>query len=294
MNSKKIYIYINTKYDFLMQLFFGNVLNLYLLKNNICKNNQVLYITSLSNIDKSNSIILPIYGLYNSDYDFDDKISFYDYLKNNENLLKDIELIPTFETLKCKNKFSKYIVKHKDGKGSKNIFVVEDYLHNIIQKYDIKIYQIQKLIKFKYIFGVNCACKKGQILSFYCYKTKSLSKNDYGGIIPFKIYNYIQYNIIENFIYKIISMINYTGFIEFEFLITDKKIYIMECNPRISGVVITQIYCDEIIFKYINNNNSQNVKLHFSKNVLIDFNINNILAKTYPNLIKIILQNFLN
>ena len=108
MNSKKIYIYINTKYDFLMQLFFGNVLNLYLLKNNICKNNQVLYITSLSNIDKSNSIILPIYGLYNSDYDFDDKISFYDYLKNNENLLKDIELIPTFETLKCKNKFSKY------------------------------------------------------------------------------------------------------------------------------------------------------------------------------------------
>lgn len=302
MDNKKIYIYINLKYDYFTQLFLGNTIHLYLLKNNICKNNQIYYKTSLDKLDMSNSLILPIYGTYDSNgYDFDDKISFYKYLGNNSEILGNIKLILTYKNFKCKNKFSKYIVKHRNGIRSQNNFVIKDYLHNVIKKYDPKIYQIQNFINFKYVYGVNCACVNGHIVGIYCYKVKSLLKNDYDVKTLNKIYNYIKNNTVKNFVTQIIKSINYTGFIEFEFLICDKKIYIMECNPRNSGDVITKIYCDEIIYQYIKNYKndiysfvSSEYKHKFSKKVLIDFNKKNVLTTIYPDLIKNIISSYFN
>ena len=292
--DKKYIFYINCKYDFYMQLFFANVIQVYLLKNNICKNKQILYRTSINNIKNNNSIILPIYGIYDyNKYDFDDKILFYKYLNNNINILYNIKLIPTYDSLKYKNNFAKYIIKHKYGKGSKNNIIIEDYLHNIIHKYDTNIYQIQKLIKFNNIYVVNVSCINGKIISFICAITKSLTKKDYKGNITQILCNYIKYKNIKQFIYNIINNISYTGFIEFEFLVTNKNIYIMECNPRTSGLILSDLYCNEIINKYIQhffNKHNQHLESKYNKSITINFNKFYNIKNVYSNLLKLIIM----
>ena len=71
---------------------------------------------------------------------------------------------------------------------------------------------------------------------------------------------YFLYNI--NFCRKIIELTKYSGYIEFEFLQNNKKIYIMECNPRIDGSIRSPLYFKEII------NKNMNLKLLYTNRLL--------------------------
>lgn len=268
-NNNKIYeIFINLNYEFTHQLFFANVLHLYLLKNNICKNHQITYKLSYNKQTNDNILNLPIYGIHKKNINLDDKNAFYDYVAKNKKILKNIRLIPTYNKNNISNVnvniHKKYIVKHKHGKGSINNTVVKDNLCNLLKKYDPIDYQIQDLIKYEYVYGVNCCCDSGKILSVLCYKIKSLLKRKaYNSDIKALCNNYIEFNKIEHMVKKIIKNINYTGFIEFEFLITNKHIYIMECNPRISGLVVSKCYYIVLIKKYIDHHNNK----HHNNNI---------------------------
>ncbi|NBU98799.1 MAG: hypothetical protein EBS19_11425, partial [Spirochaetia bacterium] len=65
----------------------------------------------------------------------------------------------------------------------------------------------------------------------------------------------------QKFVKTIVKRLNLYGIVEFEFLIDTKDdIYIMECNPRISGSVRVPLFFDEIIRKYINNFHKKDVR----------------------------------
>jgi hypothetical protein len=272
--KNKYIINFDSKLNYSIQLLFGNMIHNYLLKFNICKNNEIFY--KIDKIDEiKNFIILPIYGIYNKiNVDLDNKISFYNYLDNK--ILNNIKLIQTYNNFKCKNIKKKYMVKHKNGAGSKNNYIIKDYLYNIIKKYDPYDYQIQDYINYNYVYGVECSCINGIIISVLTYEIKSIEK--YTNYMKNIINNTIKFNEIKIMIEKIVKQLNYFGFIEFEFLITNTDIYIMECNPRISGLIISDEYFNIIIKKYIEYN----------------LNITNILTTTTTNNYPITLKlNFL-
>jgi hypothetical protein len=57
-----------------------------------------------------------------------------------------------------------------------------------------------------------------------------------------------------------LERLDYTGFFQFEFIQKGQDFYILECNPRISGHVLTKNYFDLVILPYIkNSSNSEHV-----------------------------------
>ena len=227
-----------------------------------------------------NDKIIPIgikeqYKLYKNLYSkniynmLDDKKKFYDYLNSNNYLLKNIKLIPSYdEFYKGKNNNKKYIIKHKNGKGSSQNKIIEGPIYDIIEKYN-KDYQIQDIITNKYVYGVNCVCESGTINGISTYKIKGeIAKRMYLLGIAETISNYIKYEHIKTFIIELIKILNYNGFIELEFLIDHKNIiYIMECNPRISGDINTNPdYFNNIIYPLINNKKIDTVKKSYKQN----------------------------
>lgn len=242
------------------------------LKSRILLNNKsfkVHVIKELNNLSIEKDIIIGlqvtdqynIFKKYTNNYNIyshilDDKIGFYEfYLKRHPDLLTEISLIPSYDkTYKGENIYSKFMIKHRQGHTSQYNTIESDFINNLINKHNDN-YQIQKLLDVKHIYGVDCSCSNGKILGVFTYLVNGILTADiFNNPINQKETNFIKNEIVKRFVTNIIKKLNYNGFIEFEFLIdTNNKIYIMECNPRISGALHCWYYFDWIVMPYLNN-----------------------------------------
>ncbi len=262
-NKKKIILIANGNNELNTQIYFLNYIHKYILSDQTYKNYEIKYeinkkIKLQNNVSNSN-IFIYTFGISknvnNINYVLDDKIKFYDFvIKYNSKINKfnKIHLIPTFNNSIETNIKDKYIIKHKNSRGSKDIIIKEDYIRNILNEYPPDTYQIQKFINYNYIYGINCSCVEGKVIGIYTYiNNKVLRKIDYIFGFDHLVKNYIEFIYAKKFVYKQIQIIKYTGFIEFEFLVTNNKIYIMECNPRISGAINDPLYYKFVIRPYL-------------------------------------------
>lgn len=212
--------------------------------------------TTLENV-KSTDVIIPIDVksqtlLYkNTIYDMlDDKKVFYEYLKRCD--LKNIRLINSYDSdYKGEDIYSEFIIKPSNEYGSKGQMRKKGYIREIIAEY-ANNNQIQDIINIRTLYEVNFSCKKGDIVGKLCCVThdKHRKSSDYKkGVRGYYTLD-IPYNILtlcEN----IINRLNYTGLIEFEFIEDENgTIYIMECNPRMSGHIDNPLYFKLIIEPY--------------------------------------------
>jgi hypothetical protein len=190
----------------------------------------------------------------------DDKINFYKMVETS-NILKnsDIKLIPTYDdNYRGPNKYGNFIIKHRKGAGSSDNTMHTDYLHNLIKKYSAN-HQIQDVLNVKKIHGINYLCKKGVLINgldfiFSGFIDKSNNNSDVNQTVTFVEQKYV------DVISKIVEQINYSGFVEFEFLEdVNNNIYLLESNPRISGNIkciisenglISYPYINELIIPY--------------------------------------------
>ena len=183
-----------------------------------------------------------------------DKVSFYHFLRENPDLIKGIELIPSYDHSYTGPPITKqFLIKQKDGWSAKYNSIVSDNIYQLIQKYAVT-HQIQDILPVKHIFGVSVSVLFGKILGVYAYKsneslTPQLNAQGFDAIRG----NAIRDKRIRDFFKKIIKKLNFQGIVEFEFLIDDKdKLYIMECNPRISGSLRVELYFNNVVKTYIN------------------------------------------
>ena len=243
-----------------------NQIRLWQLKNMIpakC-NCEVQVVTSMNNLNINKDTIISTsvngqftifqpflkYNIYNM---LDDKISFYNYLRQNPDLLTGMPLIPSYdETYKGPAITKQFIIKQKNGWSSRFNTYVTDNVYNLIQQFG-KTHQIQDVLDIKHIYGVNLCIFFGKIIGVY-------TNSSFGGLTPEMnakgfpaiLTNFIKYKEVRDFLKKIIKTTNYQGIVEFEFLIDkNDKIYIMECNPRLSGALRDALYFDNVVKKYI-------------------------------------------
>jgi hypothetical protein len=127
-------------------------------------------------------------------------------------------------------------------------------IKDIISKYS-QMYQIQDIMDVKHIYGVSVSCLYGKILGAYSYRTfEAITEATQQKGVDAVRNNYIVYPEIKEFIKKLVTKVSYNGFIEVEFIIDkNDKIYIMECNPRISGSLRVPPYFDWLVDPYIQN-----------------------------------------
>lgn len=266
-----INIYIDkknfTNYFFVYFLYFKLMCNKYSPK----------IITSLKNISP-NSIIIPIShtaqkNIYkNNIYKIlDDKVHFYSFFKNNYEFYNKIKMIKTYDKFyNGDNIFSIFIIKKSNSLGSMGNKIVKGYIYDLINKYTHN-YQIQDLLKIKQIYSVDYTCFNGDIYGTYVWKTMNHFplQTDYIKFVKDYllckktaiITNIIDNEHIKKLTKQIIEDLNYNGFINFEFLIdTYDNIYIMECNPRLSGCIINKHFFNNIIIPYINKKHSKSKK----------------------------------
>jgi hypothetical protein len=183
-----------------------------------------------------------------------DKISFYNFLKKHPGVLQGIELIPSYDhSYKGPIITKDFLIKQKDGWSSKYNNIVNANIYHLIEKYAIT-HQIQDVINVKHIIGVSISVLFGKILGIYSYKsfeglTPESNAQGFSAIRG----NCVRDVKIRQFLKKIIKKTNFHGIVEFEFLVDQSdKLYIMECNPRISGSLRVAIYFDNVIKPYLN------------------------------------------
>jgi hypothetical protein len=196
-----------------------------------------------------------IYNLWN------DKIAFYNYLKQNNYLLDGLQLIPHYDSsYKGPNITKEFFVKHKDGWSSKFNQKIYANIFNLIASHG-ENNQIQDVMNIKHIYGVSVSSLHGKIIGAYTYLsneglTPEMNATGFSAVRS----NYIMYENIKKFVINIIKIANFNGIIEFEFIIDHNDIiYVMESNPRLSGSLRVSFYFDLVIMPYIqamhNNNN---------------------------------------
>jgi hypothetical protein len=207
----------------------------------------------------------PFGNIYNM---WNDKVAFYNYLKNNYNLLDGLQLIPHYDaSYKGPNITKEFMLKEKDGWSSKFNLKLYGNIYNIIASHGNK-YQIQDIMNVKHIYGVSVSSLNGKIIGVYTYLTSEgvtpeMNANGFNA----KRSNYIKYEKVKNFVINIIKKVNFNGIIEFEFLIDNNDIiYVMESNPRLSGSLRVQSYFDWVIIPYINAMHSNNNFLEWNFN----------------------------
>lgn len=225
---------------------------------NINPDNNALIATNVDlqyNIFKKRCIFGNIYNLWN------DKIAFYNYLKNNSYLLDGLQLIPQYDSsYKGPNITKEFFVKHKDGWSSKFNQKIYGNIYNLIASYGTNN-QIQDIMNIKHIYGVSVSCLRGKIIGVYTYlSNEGLTPEMNAAGFKASRTNYIKFEKIKNFVINIIKRTNFNGIIEFEFIIDHNDItYVMESNPRLSGSLRVQYYFDWVVMPYIramhNNNN---------------------------------------
>jgi hypothetical protein len=225
----------------------------------------------------------------------DNKSNCYKFLEKYNDILKDtkINLINSYtkDYIKNKNKNvkNKFIIKPNTGLGSKGIIYAEDYIYNLINEYPD--YQIQDIINNECGYELSCVCKNGKVISSICIKTTIVKRSfisyikGINGVVCYKK------NLLE-FAKKILENIKYNGFIEFEFIKENKKIYLMECNARLSGWVNNEYFFEKIIIPYLKEFYNINIKT----NIIHSNNKNIIMSdiKSRFNLIKSTILNFEN
>lgn len=256
----KVYIYINPdSSDNSYKLAFLAILRYYMIKNKYINNFNVKTIFSLNNIN-DNAIVIPIgvecnYELFKNKYNFnvgnmlDDKILFYKYLEKNDDLLGNIKIIKSYNYHKCENILKEFYIKPKDGKGKNDHHVEKDYITNIFKKYDKNIYQIQDNVNIKHNYAVNCSCIDGNIIGLF---VSTYGLTDFSKKYKRRVKDNIDNNEIKNCVLKILQKIKYNGLIEFEFIFDENNnIYLMECNPRMTGFIFIKEYFDILIIPYI-------------------------------------------
>lgn len=297
INNKKIIFVINKNFVTYLQLFLMNYFHIHILSHGDYNDYKMFYTWDQKYLNlntNKNQIIVSAYGLPNlttnkkfKNFDisinFDDKILYYDFIKNNLKKTYGLKLIPTFKNIPSVNFKNTFVIKHKNACSSNNLIILNDYIHNIFNLYDPTDYQIQQFIDFDYLYGVDCSCINGKIIGIYSYtKEKGVNKTDYIFGFDHVIKNYIEYEPVKKFIKKIIKKVKYNGFVEFEFLIKDNKFYILECNPRMSGAIFDTKYYEILIKPYIDNilgiNNNHNnkkicMKRHFDNKYLRIFKL---------------------
>ena len=223
-------------------------------------------VTSLQNLDINKDIIIasnvwcqyPIFKQFlkhNIYATLDDKINFYNHLKKNSKITESsgVRLIPNYDkSYKGPIITKKFLIKQRNGWGSKFNTIVNDNIYNVIKKYD-NTHQIQDVMEVKHIYGVSVSAWAGNILATYTYKsfTGLTPEMNHTGFLAVRE-NPIRYKEVRKFLKKLIKNVNYYGIAEFEFLIDKKdKIYIMECNPRVSDSLRIPLYVDHVIKNYI-------------------------------------------
>lgn len=186
---------------------------------------------------------------------FDDKSGFYNYLKNNIELWPNLYLIPSYDnTYNGPNINKSFMVKKNNGYSSAFNEIITGDVKDIISKYST-LYQIQDIMDVKHIYGVSVSCLYGKILGAYSYRTfeaitEATQQNGFDAVRN----NYIAYPEVKEFIKKLVKKVSFNGFIEVEFIIDkNDKLYIMECNPRISGSLRVPAYFDWLVDPYIRN-----------------------------------------
>ena len=215
-------------------------------------------------------------------------------IRFNEDLFK-IYRIPTIYNVNFKNitnfvkkhKSEKYIFKHRNSDSSK-YQVIMNYKDTIINfKNFNKNFIMQKFIDNHYIYSFHAHVINGKIINYlynYIDKLNGITFSDY--LWQIKTVNLDKndkyfYNI-KSFVVAIVKKYNYSGLIEFEFLINNNKIYFLEINPRMCGH-ISQLhwnkspYFNEIVVPYLRNEGVQipyeriDVKNLYGTNVLSSY-----------------------
>jgi len=261
----KIFIYVDFKeYNILERL---DLLKTLLINNNY--KYEIIENIKDFNFDKNIIITFSIlyqYQIFKKNYKtniygmLDDKINFYTYLKKNDDLLlkNNIFLIPSYdEQYNGPNILKNFMIKATWGMGCVHNEIKYGNIYDFINQYK-NTHQIQDLMDVKHIYGVSICCKMGKILGIYSYLTigpiSSISFNAERN-------NKIKYSEVKLFLKKIVERLDLNGILEFEFLIdNENKIYIMECNPRISGSLRIPLYFEEIIKPYLNNFHNKDIK----------------------------------
>lgn len=191
-------------------------------------------------------------------------------LLNNKNnfyiLLKQLnvktKLIPTYGANNS-DIFGSFIIKKVNGAGSYNTIIRDDFLHNILSRYDPEKYQIQKYVgDLPNVVGVTLFAIQGRIKNHFStlyHSNKDLLNTDRKEVI-YHVPKYIMDDIT-----RICEYCKYSGVAEFEFIKQDGELYFMECNPRISGKIISinsndeDIYYEFVIKNYIRANIKLNI-----------------------------------
>lgn len=226
---------------------------------------EVKHVKDISNLDITNHIIIstneenqyPIFKHFvksNIYFMLNDKMQFYNYIKQNSDLLSDgIKFIPTYDyTYKGPNIHKEFLLKDKNGYSAAFNNKITGNVYDLIKTYASK-YQIQDIMNVKHILGVSLSCMFGKILGVYSYKTNEAITNKtlVNGFDAIRG-NFIEDVVVRKFIKRFVERINYFGIIEIEFLIDQNNtIHVMECNPRISGSLNVAPYFDWIIMPYI-------------------------------------------
>jgi len=223
-------------------------------------------VTNLQNLDIDKDIIIasnvscqfPIFQKYVKQNIYgilDDKINFYNYLKTNPKITEDsgVHLIPYYDKSYTGPSITQqFLIKQRNGWGSKFNTIVNDNVYNLIKKYS-NTHQIQDLMDVKHILGVSLSVLHGKILGVYTYKSfTGLTPEMNAQGFDAQRENCIRYKEVRKFLKKLIKKINYQGIAEFEFIIDKQdKIYIMECNPRVCDSLRINLYVDHVIKRYI-------------------------------------------
>lgn len=168
--------------------------------------------------------------------------------------MKHIHFIPTYdENYKGENIHSKFLIKPNNGAASKNQIIKSGHIYEFISKYAEK-YQIQEIIDIRVIYEIDFICKDGDIVGSIFHKTyqKERKTSDYfWGVNSIQTTN-LPKGIIE-LCKNIIKDVKYNGFINFDFIKdVHGTVYIMECNPRLSGILYNPQYFKKLIEPYYN------------------------------------------
>ena len=243
---------------------YGNVFVLETLKNLLSSHgHQVEVVKSMHHLNPDSNVIISTnvstqsqifqryWGGHNIYGMIDNKIQFYQYIVRNAYLCYDnnVHLIPSYDKgYTGPNITKQYMVKAANGFSGKFNQVKHASIYSLIQQYG-NTHQIEDLLSVKHIYGVSVCCKLGKIIGAYSYLTN-------GPITSTSFHadrtTNIRFPEVKGFMKAMVANLNLNGIIEVEFLIDhSNKIFVMECNPRISGSVRVPHYYNSIIEPYL-------------------------------------------
>ena len=155
-----------------------------------------------------------------------DKLIFYQITKN-----KTKNVFTSNNILNFKQK-KKFVTKKRFGSGSKYIMIGKNYNEIFdFTKKDRKNFIFQDYIKFDHELSVDCffSSKNNKLLKILPRIRNHIIRGE--SVVTSVINNKKFYNLIE----MISKNLKFSGHVMFQFLVKNKNIYLLECNPRIGG-----------------------------------------------------------